>query len=167
MLVKEATGGQLQYRISWCQWCFISSLGWDTVGVCYGYFCMEYFFGSWQHCLNVHRFHKKKLPLYSERYNVQNSMRFETIPNFYTDNGNFKHSEYPFIHIAVLLAVHVLLSWEFLVKEQCMNVIVMEIYILVHQWMKIPGYTSVKLKTTFFDFIFTVPFTLSSWLWFC
>ena len=43
----------------------------------------------------------------SQVYNLQNVIQFETIsPISNTKNGKFKHSDYPFIYIAVLLAVH-------------------------------------------------------------
>ena len=84
-----------------------------------------------------------------------------------SENSNLKHSDYPSIYIAVLLAVQ-----EFLAREHCVNVITINIWKLKCVFycgncaneQKIQRYTSMKLKTTFSDLIFTVPFTLSFWL---
>ena len=106
-------------------------------------------------------------PSYSWMYNLQNSIQFETISTSNTKKNNLKHGNCLSIYIAVLHAVGVLIvtSQEFLLREQCVNVIIIwNLYSNVPMNTKILGYMFIKLKTMFSDIIFTVPLTLSFWL---
>ena len=60
-------------------------------------------------------------------YNLQNGIQFETIPTSSSENGEFKHSDYTCIYIAVLLHSHVFdcdvmwVPWEGGVGDDCDN----------------------------------------------
>ena len=49
----------------------------------------------------------KNWPPYSWVHNIKNGIQFESIPISNTENGDFKHSDYPPVYIDVLLALHV------------------------------------------------------------
>ena len=91
-------------------------------------------------------------------------MQFETIPTSNAEKGDLKNSDFSSIYIAVLLVVHVFdcdvmgVPCEGAVCE-CDHYL--HFGILLCQCTKILGYASIKLKTIFSDYIFTVPYTLS------
>ena len=112
-------------------------------------------------------FDKNWLP-YSWIYNLQNGLELRTIPVSYMGNGDFKHSDYLSIYIAVLLAVHVFdcdvtgVPCEEVACECDHHLI-----FLTQLSKNIPEYTSMKRKTRLRKLIFIVPFTLSFWISFC
>ena len=78
--------------------------------------------------------------------------------------ATFKNSDYPSIYIAVLLDVHVFdcdVTGVPCEGAVCECDYYLHFGILLCQCTKILGYASMKLKTTFSDYIFTVPYTLS------
>ena len=106
--------------------------------------------------------YNKNWPPYSWMYNLHNSLQFEIILTSNTENHEFKHSDYKSIYIAVLLTVNAFdcdvtgVPCEGTVCE-CDNYWIFILYCSNEQ--NIQGYTSMKLKTMFFDLIFFVLFT--------
>ena len=110
-------------------------------------------------------FNKKKWPLYTWMYNLQNCIQFETIPTSKTKTATLNTgTTCLFISLCISLCTCLIAtSQEFLAREcECDHYLKFVFHCANEQ--KIPENTSMKLKTTISDLIFKMPSILCFWL---